>query len=105
MEDKICFSSRLPIQHSLRQRVRSRFVLVGPSTPPHPYLAHKVSFTEFYEMVTGGNQPPPGLGGVGGVPAAGGGGGGGGTALATTAPLGQNVVQQRNKKKQVGNWV
>eukprot|EP00752_Nemacystus_decipiens_P003806 g3502.t1 len=59
----------------------------------------QVSFNEFYEMVTGGNQPPPGLGGVGGVPAAGG-GGSGGTALATTAPLGQNVVQQRNKKKQ-----
>ena len=68
---------------------------------PHPHrdLAHEVSFNEFYEMVTGGNQPPPGLGGAGGVPA---GGGGGGTALATTAPLGQNVVQQRNKKKQVG---
>lgn len=49
-------------------------------------------------MVTGGNQPPPGLGGAGGAAAA---GGGGGTALATTAPLGQNVVQQRNKKKQV----
>ncbi|CAM9831830.1 unnamed protein product [Ectocarpus fasciculatus] len=60
----------------------------------------QVSFTEFYEMVTGGNSPPPGLGGTGGVAAGGGGAPGGGTALATTAPLGQNVVQQRNKKKQ-----
>ncbi len=66
------------------------------------YPPTQVSFTEFYEMVTGGNSPPPGLGGVGGVPAAGA-GAGGGTALATTAPLGQNVVQQRNKKKQVGD--
>ena len=68
---------------------------------PRPQRNSKVSFTEFYEMVTGGNSPPPGLGGVGGVAAAGA-GAGGGTALATTAPLGQNVVQQRNKKKQVG---
>lgn len=51
-------------------------------------------------MVTGGNSPPPGLGGTGGPPA-GGGGTAGGNALAMTAPLGQNVVQQRNRKKQV----
>lgn len=51
-------------------------------------------------MVTGGNSPPPGLGGAGG-PAAAGGGAAGGNALAMTAPLGQNVVQQRNRKKQV----
>eukprot|EP00904_Undaria_pinnatifida_P003072 jgi/Undpi1/12766/HiC_scaffold_6.g02434.m1 len=59
----------------------------------------QVSFTEFYQMVTGGNSPPPGLGGAGG-PAAAGGGAAGGNALAMTAPLGQNVVQQRNRKKQ-----
>lgn len=64
-------------------------------------LKPKVSFTEFYEMVTGGNSPPPGLGGTGGPPAGGGGGTAGGNALAMTAPLGPNVVQQRNKKKQV----
>lgn len=52
-------------------------------------------------MVTGGNSPPPGLGGTGGVAADADGRAAGGTALATTAPLGQNVVQQRNKKKQV----
>lgn len=55
-------------------------------------------------MVTGGNSPPPGLGGTGGPPA-GGGGAAGGNALAMTAPLGQNVVQQRNRKKQVCGWV
>lgn len=68
---------------------------------PSSIVSLKVSFTEFYEMVTGGNSPPPGLGGTGGGATVGGGGTAGGNALTTTAPLGQNVVQQRNKKRQV----
>ncbi|CAM9611130.1 unnamed protein product [Discosporangium mesarthrocarpum] len=54
----------------------------------------QVSFTEFYQMVTGGKQPPPGLGGVERDPSDPGRGGG------DAALTGQNVVQQRNKKKQ-----
>lgn len=49
-------------------------------------------------MVNGGKAPPPGLGGSGGVAAAAGGGGG---VAAVPGAMGQNVVQQRNKKKQV----
>jgi serine/threonine-protein phosphatase 2B regulatory subunit len=55
----------------------------------------QVSFDEFYEMVTGGNKPPPGLGG--GPSALGGSAGGSGSAV---VPTGQSVVQQRNAKKQ-----
>ncbi|CAN0047180.1 unnamed protein product, partial [Phaeothamnion confervicola] len=58
----------------------------------------QVSFEEFYGMVTGGAKPPPGLGGasgggIGGAASGDSGGGGG-------APTGQNVVQQRNAKRQ-----
>lgn len=56
----------------------------------------QVSWEEFYEMVTGGKKPPPGLGSGGGGTAAGGAGAVGSKAV---VPTGQNVVQARNAKK------
>jgi len=50
----------------------------------------QVSFPEFYSMVTGGKKPPAGLGVADGQE---------GTRSAPP-PTGQNVVQQRNAKKQ-----
>ena len=55
----------------------------------------QVGFEEFFEMVTGGRKPPPGLGSGGKLGAKEGGGGG-----AIAPPTGQSVVQQRNAKKQ-----
>lgn len=61
----------------------------------------QVSFEEFYEMVTGGRKPPPGL-----WTGPGGGGGGGTTApTAPGAPPGQPAVAttlQMRKNKQMG---
>lgn len=54
----------------------------------------QVSWEEFYGMVTGGKKPPPGLG----VEARG--GAAAGKSAAPPPPTGQNVVQQRNAKKQ-----
>lgn len=51
----------------------------------------QVSFAEFYAMVTGGKRPPPGLGSSGP---------GATTGRSAPPPTGQNVVQQRNAKKQ-----
>jgi serine/threonine-protein phosphatase 2B regulatory subunit len=51
----------------------------------------QVAFDEFYEMVTNGKQPPPGLGGGGRAGAAGGAG--------AAPPTGASVVAQRNAKK------
>jgi len=56
----------------------------------------QVGFEEFYEMVTGGKKPPPGLGTGGRAGAESGGGGGGG---APPPPTGASVVAQRNAKK------
>ena len=53
----------------------------------------QVSWEEFYEMVTGGKKPPPGLG------SGDGGGGGAGVGSKAVVPTGQNVVQARNAKK------
>lgn len=52
----------------------------------------QVSFPEFFEMVTGGRQPPPGLGGGHrkGTP---------GGASSIAPPTGQSVVAARNAKK------
>ncbi|CAM9811081.1 unnamed protein product [Heterosigma akashiwo] len=60
----------------------------------------QVSFDEFYEMVTGGKKPPPGLGGRGGATA----GRTGGVGPGAIVPMGAggggpSVVQQRNQKK------
>lgn len=49
----------------------------------------QVAFDEFYEMVTNGKQPPPGLGG----------GGRAGATGAPAPPTGASVVAQRNAKK------
>ena len=49
----------------------------------------QVAFSEFYEMVTNGKQPPPGLGG----------GGRAGASGAPPPPTGASVVAQRNAKK------
>jgi len=49
----------------------------------------QVAFDEFYEMVTNGKQPPPGLGG----------GGRAGASGAAAPPTGASVVAQRNAKK------
>jgi len=56
----------------------------------------QVSFDEFYEMVTGGNKPPPGLGGVArpGATMA-----GTSSIVPASAAGGQSFVQQRNQKK------
>ena len=51
----------------------------------------QVAFDEFYEMVTNGKQPPPGLGTGGRAGAEGGG--------APPPPTGASVVAQRNAKK------
>lgn len=53
----------------------------------------QVSWVEFYQMVTGGKQPPPGLGMEtrGGAAA--------GKSAAPPPPTGANVVQARNTKK------
>mmetsp|Transcript_25021 Transcript_25021/g.36943 ORF Transcript_25021/g.36943 Transcript_25021/m.36943 type:complete len:667 (-) Transcript_25021:263-2263(-) len=51
----------------------------------------QVSWEEFYEMVTGGKKPPPGLG-SGDRPSTSGG-------SKAVVPTGQNVVQARNAKK------
>ena len=54
-------------------------------------------------MISGGRAPPPGLGRIGGVAASAVRRGTERGAVAVEAPLvAQNVVQQRNKKKQVG---
>ena len=53
----------------------------------------QVGFEEFYEMVTNGKQPPPGLGTGGRAGAA------AGTAGSTAPPTGASVVAQRNAKK------
>ena len=58
----------------------------------------QVGFEEFFEMVTGGRKPPPGLGGGGKLGAVGAGGAAGTVAIAP--PTGQSVVQARNAKKQ-----
>jgi len=60
----------------------------------------QVSFEEFYEMVTGGRKPPPGL-----WTGAGGGGGGVPATTAPGAPPGQPAVAttlQMRKNKQMG---
>jgi len=54
----------------------------------------QVGFEEFFEMVTGGRKPPPGLGSGGKLGAKEEGAG------AIAPPTGQSVVQQRNAKKQ-----
>ncbi|KAJ8603720.1 hypothetical protein CTAYLR_000215 [Chrysophaeum taylorii] len=51
----------------------------------------QVSFAEFFEMVTGGRQPPPGLGAGGRMGAPG--------AASAVPPTGQSVVAARNAKK------
>lgn len=53
----------------------------------------QVGFEEFYEMVTNGKQPPPGLGTGGRAGAA------AGTAGSAAPPTGASVVAQRNAKK------
>merc|ERR550537_635494 len=53
----------------------------------------QVGFEEFYEMVTGGKKPPPGLGTGGRAGAA------AGTAGSTAPPTGASAVAQRNAKK------
>jgi len=55
----------------------------------------QVSFPEFFEMVTGGRRPPPGLGVAGGAEGAAGAAGRG----APPPPSGVSVVQQRNNKR------
>lgn len=60
--------------------------------------AAKVSFMEFYGMVTGGKDLPPGLGGSSGPTTV---SGDAGNTVVTGAATGVNVVQQRNRKKQV----
>ena len=52
----------------------------------------QVSFTEFFEMVTGGRQPPAGLGGGGRMGAP-------GASASAAPPTGQSVVAARNAKK------
>lgn len=53
----------------------------------------QIGFDEFYEMVTGGGKPPPGLGAAAsGVQGAAGAG-------APPPPTGANVVAARNAKK------
>ena len=53
----------------------------------------QVSFAEFFEMVTGGRQPPAGLGGGGRMGAP-------GASASAPPPTGQSVVAARNAKKQ-----
>eukprot|EP00968_Pinguiococcus_pyrenoidosus_P021473 scaffold2801_cov266-Pinguiococcus_pyrenoidosus.AAC.2 len=55
----------------------------------------QVSFTEFYEMVTGGRRPPPGLGAAKGAEGA----AGVASRSAAPPPSGVSVVQQRNNKR------
>ena len=52
----------------------------------------QVSFAEFFEMVTGGRQPPAGLGGGGRMGAP-------GASASAPPPTGQSVVAARNAKK------
>jgi len=63
----------------------------------------QVSFPEFFDMVTGGRQPPPGLGAGGakggGTPSAAQGSGKGGGVGTAPPPTGQSVVAARNAKK------